>query len=108
MISTSEFRTKSPRPIRLAVKLYNTWRGSKERCNNPNHKNYVLYKDRWHEPWNDYAVFRKWALETGFTKGMTIDRIDARKGYHPDNCQWLTAKENTIKGNKERVLTKHQ
>lgn len=89
----------------LEEKLYNSWRGAKERCTNPNHKNYSLYKNRWHLPWSNFEVFKEWALSSGYRKGLTIDRINATLGYGPKNCQWLTAKENTIKGNKERKLT---
>ena len=28
---------------------------------------------------------------------MTIDRIDINGNYEPNNCQWLTIKENTMK-----------
>lgn len=88
------------------TKLYNTWKGMKERCNNPNHKNYNLYKDRWYLPWNDYKVFEKWALKNNWKKGLTIDRIDATLGYSESNCQFLTRSENTAKGNRERSLMK--
>ena len=89
----------------IRTRLYNSWRGAKERCTNPNHKNYHLYKDRWHIPWSDFKVFKEWALSSGYTEGLTIDRINSDIGYSPENCQWLTAKENTIKGNKERKVT---
>jgi len=86
------------------TRLYNTWRGMKERCTSPKHKNYTLYKDRWYKPWDDFHIFRLWAETTSYEEGLTIDRIDSEKGYSPDNCQFITAKENTIKGNKERSI----
>lgn len=46
------------------------------------------------EEWeNDYLAFRKWALENGYNDSLTIDRIDNSKGYNPDNCRWVTLKE---------------
>lgn len=38
---------------------------------------------------------------------LTIDRIDATKGYEPGNLTVLTMSLNVIKGNKERWLPEH-
>lgn len=90
------------------TKLYTVWRGMKERCTNPNHKNYNLYKDKWYPGWDASDDFINWANENGYQEGLTIDRIDSTKGYDPENCQFITAKENTIKGNKERRLKTYE
>jgi hypothetical protein len=90
--------------LKSKSRLYVVWRGMKERCTNPNHKNYILYKDKLCKDWFDSEVFFQWAKENGYEDGLTIDRIDSTKGYFPENCQFLTARENTIKGNKERRL----
>ena len=46
------------------------------------------------EEWlNDFKAFYDWAITHGFKEGLTIDRIDNFKGYSPDNCRWITAKE---------------
>lgn len=85
-------------------KLWNSWRGMKERCTNPNHKNYNLYKGKLCKEWYDCNTFCQWALNNGYKEGLSIDRIDTYKGYTPENCQWITKSENTIKGNTERKL----
>lgn len=94
--------------IKTKSKIYVVWRGMKERCTNPNHKNYHLYKDKLCKEWFDSDTFISWANETGYVEGLTIDRIDSTKGYCPENCQFITAKENTIKGNKERRLKTYE
>lgn len=96
------FRAKWQKEWYATKPAYQTWRGMKERCKNPNHKNYELYKDRWYPPWDDYNVFKEWVMTSGWVEGLTIDRIDPTQGYSPENCQWLTAGENTAKGNAQR------
>lgn len=88
--------------------IYTVWRGMKERCTNPNHKNYNLYKGKLCEEWYDSQAFIDWALVNGYEIGLTIDRINSDEGYKPDNCQFITAKQNTIKGNKERRLKEYK
>lgn len=76
----------------------------KERCTNPKHKNYSHYNGKLCSEWKDSDAFIEWATQNGYQEGFTIDRIDSNKGYCPENCQFITAKENTIKGNRERKL----
>lgn len=87
-------------------RLYITWHNMKGRCNNPNDRYYCNYGGRGIsvcKEWNDsFEAFEKWALATGYDDTMTIDKMDNNKGYSPDNCQWLTKSENSIKMHRER------
>lgn len=40
-----------------------------------------------------FFYFYKWSMENGYSNKLSIDRIDNEKGYSPDNCRWVTMKE---------------
>ena len=68
-----------------------------DRCENPKSYNYHKYGAkgiRVCEEWKtDKKTFFEWAFTHGYTKDLTIDRIDPLKGYCPDNCRWTTYQE---------------
>ena len=39
-------------------------------------------------------TFEKWAYDTGYKVGLSIDRIDSNRDYCPKNCRWTTYSEN--------------
>ena len=70
------------------------YKGMMSRCYNENSCNYKWYGgkgiavcDEWR---NDFLNFRDWALENGYSKELTLDRIDGEKDYCPENCRWIT------------------
>jgi hypothetical protein len=76
--------------------LYRVWGNMLDRCRNPDSKNYTNYMGRGinvDPTWEDYEVFKKWALENNYQKGLQIDRIDNNQGYSPLNFKWSTPKE---------------
>ena len=46
------------------------------------------------DEWLVFENFRDWALSHGYSDDLEIDRIDNDKGYCPENCRWVTPKEN--------------
>ena len=88
--------------------LFNIWETMKGRCENPNRSNYERYGGRgisvcaeWHKAKN----FIKWALENGYKKGLQLDRIDNNGNYCPDNCRWVTVKQNSRNRRNTVLLT---
>jgi len=79
----------------------------KTRCYNLKDKHYKDYGGRGIkvcEEWlNDSRKFIKWSLENGYKKELQIDRIDNNGNYSPDNCRWVTPKENSR--NKRNIVT---
>lgn len=74
------------------TKLGRVFDGMKQRCNNPNNKNYEKYGGRGiricTEWLNDPKKFFDWAIKNGYKEGLSIDRINVNGNYEPDNCRW--------------------
>lgn len=89
-------------------KLYATWSNMYKRCYYASNNRYQWYGargitvcDEWKD---DFMAFRAWALDNGYKEGLTIDRIDNDKGYSPDNCRWITKKQQASnKSNNHRI-----
>lgn len=81
--------------------LYRVWKNIKQRCYNPNNQDYKNYGFKrialWYRWKNDAGAFIRWCLRNGWKEGLTIDRINPNRGYIPDNCQFMTASENSKK-----------
>lgn len=71
-------------------RLYGIYIAMKTRCrSNPYYKSISVCKE-----WlDDYMTFRKWALANGYKENLTIDRRDNSGNYDPENCRWITMKE---------------
>lgn len=94
-------------------RLSSIYRSMKNRCYNPKSVNYKWYGAKGItvcEEWlnkertsvagtciknisKGFLAFKVWALTNGYEDGLTLDRIDGNKGYCPENCKWVTMKE---------------
>lgn len=79
------------------TRIYYIWRSMKTRCNNPNDTAYHNYGargirvcDKWN---NSFEEFHSWAINNGYDKLYTLERIDVNDNYYPENCKWVTMKE---------------
>ena len=82
------------------TRLYRIWLTMKNRCYNHRSKDYAYYGGRGIElccEWNnDFVSFAKWAIESGYTDVLSIDREDNNRNYDPDNCRWVTMNQQMV------------
>lgn len=91
--------------------LYQRWLYMKSRCNCINNTAYSNYGGRgisvikeWDE---DYFTFRSWALKNGYSDELTLDRIDVNGNYEPQNCRWISIKDQQNNTRANRKVTYH-
>ena len=79
------------------TRIYREWQGIKRRCYYKKDNAYSYYGgrgitvcDEWK---NDFMAFYNWAMANGYSEVLTIDRINNDGNYEPNNCRWITQKE---------------
>ena len=86
---------------------YSVWATMRNRCNNPNNKDYARYGGR------GIGVCKEWSDFGNFLEDMgsrpsaqhTLDRVDNDRDYSRDNCRWATRKEQANNTSRIRLIT---
>lgn len=78
------------------TRLYRIWYNMHKRCEDPKRDHYDKYGGRGIrvcDEWSNFSTFKKWALAHGYSDNLSIDRIDFDGNYEPQNCRWISQKE---------------
>lgn len=76
------------------TKLFKLWSGMICRCSvnayGKNRKNYFEKNITVCKEWSsDFIAFKKWALSNGYREGLSIERVNNKRGYSPSNCSFI-------------------
>jgi hypothetical protein len=78
--------------------LYKCWHAMHRRCTDPKQNGFHNYGGRGIRvecpDWSRFEPFRDWALSHGYRPDLQIDRVDVNGNYRPENCRFVTPKEN--------------
>ena len=77
-------------------RLFEIWEGMRERCTREKHSHYADYGGmgiKICEEWNEFIPFYNWAMDNGYNDNLSIDRINPDGQYEPNNCRWVSMKE---------------
>lgn len=79
------------------TRIYKIYINMKQRCYNKNHNYYRDYGargiavcDEWKD---DFMSFYDWSMANGYKDNLTIDRINVDGNYEPNNCRWISNKQ---------------
>ena len=78
------------------ISIYYRWYSMIWRCKN-RVRNYGKFGISVCEEWsgeNGFENFKKWAIENDYSPLWVIDRINTYGDYCPENCRFITQKEN--------------
>lgn len=93
------------------TRLYSIWCNMNDRCYRRENERYHRYGgrgikvcDEWRGK-HGFQSFMEWAYKSGYSKALTLDRIDNDRGYSPQNCRWASPKEQSNNRSNGRYIT---
>lgn len=91
------------------TRIYNIWIDMKKRCYDTKNNRYNRYGGRGItvcDEWvHNFKGFYDWSMDNGYNDNLTIDRKDVNGNYEPNNCRWITMKEQQRNTSRNRYVT---
>lgn len=79
------------------MQLVSVWSMMKQRCLNEKSAVYKNYGGRGimvHSDWINFKSFYEWAIISGYSDGLQLDRVNNDGNYCPENCRWASRETN--------------
>lgn len=89
--------------------IYKTWKRMMWRCYSTSATHFHYYGGRGIrvcQRWMDFRLFLT-DMESGYSSGLSIDRIDPNGNYMPSNCRWATQQTQSINKRNVRFIAIH-
>lgn len=91
------------------TRLHKLWWAMKSRCHYAGDTGYKHYGARGIQvckEWDEsFERFRDWAIANGYDDTLSLDRKDCNGNYCPENCQWITIKDQKYNKRSSRFIT---
>lgn len=93
---------------RKGTRLYRIYHNMLSRCYNPNVRSYKSYGGRGVtvcEEWrSSFETFKAWSTMNDYSENLTLDRSNNNEGYSPDNCRWVTYREQSLNTTRNHLV----
>ena len=79
-------------------KLKWIWKSARQRCYNPNNKDYKNYGGRGITMSCDWERFSKFYedMSPSYKEGLSLERVDVNGNYCKENCTWINLKAQSL------------